>query len=74
MRRLVSWFFVAVIGGLVALAGILPGASPAGAETAQKCPNPKGCVRALSITGYIDEITVDTNDVVHEAIAFLKRQ
>lgn len=62
MRRLVSWFFVAVIGGLVALGGTVGAASPAAADSAQRCPNPKGCVRALSITGYIDAITVDFID------------
>ena len=55
MRRIVSWAFIAVIVGLTTIFS----ATPAGADTQGTCPNPKGCVRAVTVNGFIDEITVD---------------
>jgi len=37
----------------------LVAASPASADTKGTCPNEKGCVRAVSVNGFLDDINVD---------------
>lgn len=55
MRRLVRWALISTIAGTLTLMS----ASPASADTKATCPNPKGCVRAVTVNGFIDEINVD---------------
>jgi membrane-bound serine protease (ClpP class) len=40
----------------------LIGAAPASADGKATCPNEKGCVRAVTVNGFIDEINVDFID------------
>ncbi|MFN8049924.1 MAG: NfeD family protein [Acidimicrobiales bacterium] len=55
MRRILSRAFITTILGLCAL-GV---ATPAGAESKPSCPDRNGCVRAVIVNGFIDEINVD---------------
>ena len=55
MRRIVRWALISTIAGTLTLIG----ATPASADTEATCPNPKGCVRAVTVNGFIDEINVD---------------
>lgn len=55
MRRLVRWASISAIVASITLVG----AAPASAKESAGCPNPKGCVRAVTINGFIDEINVD---------------
>ena len=55
MRRLVRWALISTIAGTLTLMS----ASPASADAKATCPNPKGCVRAVTVNGFIDEINVD---------------
>lgn len=58
MRRIVRWAFISTIVGTITLAS----AAPVSAQSEAGCPNPKGCVRAITINGFIDEINVDFID------------
>ena len=55
MRRIVRWALISTIAGTLTLIG----ATPASADAEATCPNPKGCVRAVTVNGFIDEINVD---------------
>ena len=55
MRRIVS---LALITAIAAFGPVLA-ATPAAAQSERGCSSPKGCVLALSVTGYVDAIMVD---------------
>lgn len=66
MRRLVRWLFVTVAAGSFAIAAATPASAAASARGQATCPDKHGCVRAVTINGFIDEINVD---FIQQAVA-----
>lgn len=55
MRRVLTRTFLVLLAALFSLSA----ARPAAADGNVSCPNENGCVRAITVNGYIDQINVD---------------
>lgn len=59
MRRLLRTGFLSTLVALVVSAVAAVFAGPAGAQSGIRCADSDGCIRALSVNGFIDDINVD---------------